>query len=130
MTFVLLGTTYQTGIRQQLAIAFSSAPTAYSEFYFTNPPTLPVYLNVSRPDAFSFTIVNHEGRARTYSYVVTLTSSRGESTVGSGTIGVENGEAATRLVEVGPVERGRAYTVTVKLLGRSETIHFTAFARP
>lgn len=130
VTVVGLAFAYPREIRHQLAISFSRQPTPYTEFYFTNPRALPTFLSVSRPDSFSFTIVNHEGRARTYSYVVTLSSSQGTSTVGSGTIGVEDGRATTRVVDVGPAKRGLAYTVTVKLLGRSETIHFTAFARP
>jgi hypothetical protein len=129
VTVVGLGFAYPREIRHQLAISFSRQPTPYTELYFTNPQTIPTFLSVSRPDSCSFTIANHEGRARTYSYVVTLSSSQGTSTVGSGTIGVEDGGAATRLVEVGPAKPGRAYTVTVKLLGRSETIHFSAFAK-
>ena len=129
VTVVGLGFAYPREIRHQLAIPFSRQPTPYTELYFTNPRTLPTFLSVSRPDSFSFTIVNREGRARVYSYVVTLSSSQGTSTVGNGTIDVEDGRASTRVVDVGPAKPGQAYTITVKLLGRSETINFTAFAR-
>lgn len=129
VTVVGLGFAYPREIPHQLAISFSRQPTPYTELYFTNPRTLPTFLSASRPDSFSFTIVNHEGRARIYSYVVTLSSSQGTSTVGSGTIGVEDGRASTRVVDVGPAKPSLAYTITVKLLGRSETIHFSAFAK-
>ena len=129
VTVVGLGFAYPREIRHQLAISFSRQPTPYTELYFTNPRTLPTFLSVSRPDSFSFTIVNREGRARVYSYVVTLSSSQGTSTVRNGTIDVEDGRASTRVVDVGPAKPGLAYTITVKLLGRSETIHFSAFAK-
>jgi len=129
VTVVGLGFAYPREIRHQLAVSFSRQPTPYTELYFTNPRTLPTFLSMSRPDSFSFTIENHEGRAHIYSYVVTMSSSQGTSTVGSGAIGVADGRASTRVVDVAPAKPSLAYTITVKLLGRSETIHFSAFGK-
>jgi hypothetical protein len=111
-------------IAHQITLSVTKQPTPFTELYFSNPNGLPKSLSLSRPNLFRFTVVNHEGRDAVYSYVVTLASSYGNSTITQGRIDLSNGMSATRLVDVRPTHGATEYVTTVSLQGRSETIRF------
>jgi hypothetical protein len=111
-------------IAHQIDLAVTRQPTPFTELYFSDPQTLPASLSLSAPNVFGFTVVNHEGHDTVYSYVVTLASSHGASTIAQGRIDLRNNMRATRLVNVRPTRRATEYLTTVNLLGRTEMIRF------
>ena len=108
--------------RHQITLAAARQPTPFTELFFNRPNSLPTSLSLSGPNVLSFSVVNHEGHATVYSYVVTLASSQGTSTVDQGQIALKDNGAATRLVDVRPTLAATKFVVTVSLLGRSESI--------
>ena len=112
--------------RHQIAPALTREPTPFTQLYFSDPDGLPRTLRVSRPNRFEFTVVNREGRASAYSYVVTLASSHGSSTVARGRIDLRNNKAATVEIDVRPTRRATEYSIAVGLVGRDKTIQFGA----
>ena len=119
-----LGIAFPHQIAHQIALSVTRQPTPYTELYFSDPQSLPASLSLSAPNLFGFTVVNHEGHDTVYSYVVTLASSYGSSTIAQGRIDLRNNMEATRLVNVRPTRRATEYWITVNLLGRIETIRF------
>lgn len=119
-----LGIAFPHQIAHQIALSVTRQPTPYTELYFSDPQSLPASLSLSAPNLFGFTGVNHEGRDTVYSYVVTLASSYGSSTIAQGRIDLKNNMSATRPVNVRPTHSATEYVTTVSLLGRSETIRF------
>ena len=119
-----LGIAFPHQIAHQISLAVTRQPTPFTELYFGNPNGLPKSLSLSRPNLFGFTVVNHEGHDTVYSYVVTLASSHGDSTIAQGRIDLRNSKGATRIVDVRPTERSTQYLITVRLLMRTETIWF------
>jgi len=119
-----LGIAFPRQIAHQIALAVTKQPTPFTELYFSNPSGLPKSLSLSRPNVFGFTVVNHEGGDTAYSYVVTLASSTGSSTIAQGRVDLRSNEGATRLVDVRPTQRATEYLITVNLVGRTEMIRF------
>jgi len=119
-----LGIAFHHQIAHQIALAVTRQPTPFTELYFSNPQALPASLSRSAPNVFGFTVVNHEGHDTVYSYVVTLASSHGSSTIAEGRIDLTKNRGATRLVNVRPTRRSTEYLITVNLLGRTEMIRF------
>jgi hypothetical protein len=119
-----LGLVFPHEIAHQLALSFTRQPTPYTELYFTDPQLLPASFSVPGPNSFRFTVVNHEGREYLYSYVVTVASSHGLSTVTRGTLDVVDGRSATAAVDFLTARRDTQYVVSVTVLRPLETIHF------
>jgi hypothetical protein len=118
------GIAFPHQIAHQIALSVTRQPTPYTELYFSNPKSLPASLSLSTPNLFSFTVANHEGHDTVYSYIVTLASSYGGSTIAQGRIDLRNNTSATRVINVHPTRRATEYVITVSLRGRSETIRF------
>lgn len=119
-----LGFAFRHEIAHGVAFAMTSQPAPFTQLYFSDPNDLPTSLSLSRPNRFGFTVVNDEGSATTYSYVVTLASSNTSSTIARGRIRLGDNKAATTLVNVSPTRRATMYLITVKLVGRAEMIRF------
>lgn len=119
-----LGIAFHHQIAHQIALAITRQPTPFTQLYFSDPNALPKSLSLSHPNRFGFKVVNHEGRDTAYSYVVTLASSTGSSTIAQGRIDLRSNEGATRLVDVRPTRRATEYLITVNLVGRTEMIRF------
>jgi hypothetical protein len=111
-------------LRRETVRSVMREPTPFTELYFTNHVRLPTRLRASRPNVFSFTIANHEGRATSYAYVVTARSGDGTTEVARDTITIERGGAAIERVAFTPRRPNTAYLITVRLRDRVETIHF------
>jgi len=124
-----LGIAFPHQIAHQITLAVTRQPTPYTELFFSDPQSLPSSLSLSAPNLFGFTVVNHEEHDTVYSYVVTLVSSHGGSTIAHGRIDLRNNMSATRLVNVRPTQRATEYVTTVNLQGRSETIRFRAVSK-
>jgi len=110
---------------RQMRSSTTREPAAFTELYFTDPPTLPKHLVAGRPASFGFTIRNDEPSAQTYSYAVTATGSGPTATVTQGHASVRSGEAVDLSATFVPSQPATTYLFVVRLLGRSETIHFT-----
>ncbi len=123
-----LGLAFPHELAHQLAISFTRQPTPYTELYFTDPQTIPGAFTVSGPNSFRFTVANHEGREYVYSYIITLASSYGVSTIERGAIDVGNGSSATKAVDFLPPKPDTQYVVRVSLLRPVQTIHFTGLS--
>ncbi len=113
-------------IAHQIALSVTRQPQPFTELYFSNAKSLPRSLSFSRPNVFGFTVVNHEARDTTYSYVVTLASLYGSSTIAQGRVDLRNNKGATTVVHVSPTRRATKYLITVSLLGRAENVWFRA----
>ena len=98
----------------------------YTELYFTNPATLPTELGARQPNLVSFTVFNHEGRARVYQYAVTLAGPRASSVAERGSIRVKDLAGAVRTVNLVRTGRHGTYLITVTITDPLQTIHFTA----
>ncbi len=116
-------------IGDHIALFATRQPTSFTELYFNAPSGLPQSLSLSSPNLFGFTVVNHEGHATVYSYVVTLATSYGNSTIAQGRVSVRRDRGATTVINVSPTRRATEYLVTVKLVGRSESIWFRGLSQ-
>lgn len=112
----------------QLALSFTRQATPHTELYFTDPQTLPTKLNVPGPNRFEFTVVNHEGRARAYAYVVTLTGSSGSTVIDKGTLSLGDNIGAGKVVDIVVTRQRAAYVVTVMLSGPRQAIYFRGYS--
>jgi hypothetical protein len=119
-----LGIAFPHQIAHQIALAVTRQPTPFTELYFSDPNGLPKSLSLARPNVFRFTVVNHEGHDTIYSYVVTLSSSHGGSTIAQGRIQLKNNTSATRLINVHASRSETEYVTTVNLVGRTQVIRF------
>jgi hypothetical protein len=126
---IALGIAFPHQIAHQIALSTTREPTPFTELYFSDPNSLPRLLSISRPNIFGFTVVNHEGRSATYSYVVTLASSHGASSIAHGRVDVKDNEHDTIVISMGSIRRATQYSITVSLLGRSEAIWFRAVSQ-
>lgn len=114
------------GVRRQVAESTSHQPVPFTELSFTDPVGLPKHLSRTGPNEFGFTIANHEAKPVVYSYLVTARSALGESTISRGSVTVVDEGRVVVPEQFTPPEPGTAYLITVQLLGRPESIHFTA----
>ena len=114
------------GVRREISRSTSREPARFTELYFTDPGALPKRLSTSDPNGFRFTIVNHEQTTMVYAFVVTVQSPLGTQTIGQGRVRAAAGGAVVEQVQFRPSRPGVTYLVTVGLLHRSESIHFTA----
>jgi uncharacterized membrane protein len=110
---------------RELRSSTTREPAAFTELYVTDPSRLPKHLVAGTPARFGFTIRNHEGRAVTYSYVVTATGGGPTATVTQGQASVRSGDGVDLSATFVPRQPATTYLFVVRLLGRSETIHFT-----
>lgn len=113
------------GFRRQVALSTTHQPIPFTELYFTDPNTLPKHLLSGQPNMFNFTIANHEAKTVTYTYVVTAQTPFGTSEVTRDQVTIADGARRVVTVESVPPVAGITYLITVHLVGRSETIHFT-----
>ena len=114
------------GVRREISRSTSREPARFTELYFTDPGALPKRLSTSEPNELRFTIVNHEQTAMEYAFAVTVQSPPGTQTVGEGRVRVAAGGAVVERVQLTPSHAGVTCLVTVSLLHRPESIHFTA----
>ncbi len=110
--------------RHQWAISIVRQPTNYTTLYFDNPATLPTTAEVNKPIGFSFTVVNHEGRALHYQYVVSSKGQNGAVTVQRSTRFIPAGASSSISTSVSPTSPGKNSRIVVSLPGHAETIDF------
>jgi hypothetical protein len=113
-------------VRKQITESVARQPTPYTELYFTDHTNLPAFLSTASTNEFAFTIGNHEGKALSYPYVVTATSSQGTTKVASGKVQVVSGRLVSTSVSFLAAAPATQYVITVQLSGRPEMIHFAA----
>jgi hypothetical protein len=111
-------------LTNQVAQSVRRRPAQFTELYFTAPAKIPKRLSTSGPNAFGFTIANHEGRTVAYPYVVTVQSPEGTSIISQDTVTVAAGGLAQQTVQFTPDHRATIYVFSVHISGRSEVIHF------
>jgi hypothetical protein len=121
----VVGLLFPHQIADRLSLSSARQVSAYTELYFSNPEALPTRLTARGPNTFSFTVFNHEGRKRVYQYVVTLAGPTGLSVVQRGSVGLAEDSGLATVVAVAPIDRHRAYVVTVTIAGSRQSISFT-----
>lgn len=108
----------------QIAISTTRQPTPYTQLFFTDPSALPKDLTVDRVNTFAFTVINDEGHAENYHYVITLTTGKSHEIVGEGSLEVGNNQRATRTAGVKPKSRTTRYLISVALNGTGDFVQF------
>lgn len=111
-------------VARQLELSFVRQPSPYTELFFVAPDELPRDFGKARTGTFQFAIRNFEGKAVEYRYVSTLQTAGGVATIGSGAATLADRQTATRAVQVPVVIPAGPFTVSVSLVGRSESIDF------
>lgn len=125
------GLTAVPEVRSQVKGSVSRQPSPFTDLYFTDPASLPKHADASNRNMFRFTISDHENRSEDYVYVVTEESVVENAAIDQGTLQVGAGQSVTTSVQFASISpNGSAlantrYQITVRLLGRSEIIHFS-----
>jgi hypothetical protein len=113
--------------RHQWALSLFRQPTHYTSLSFDRAWALPSTAERGAPLAFSFSIVNHEGRSVTYRYLISEEPASGAQTVGQSTKTVAPGATWTISMTVPAVCTGSPCRVQVSLPGHPEDIDFLVY---
>ena len=110
--------------RHQWDISILRQPTRYTVLYFDHPASLPHQVQASQTIAFSFTIVNNEGRSVDYRYMVRTspTDDPTQQEVSTATIPATRAESIS--VSLRPACAASPCRIQVSLAGYPETIAF------
>jgi hypothetical protein len=92
--------------------------------YFDNPGALPTTAAVNKSNTFAFTVVNNEGSAYQYSYVVTFADAHTHLVVAKEDLTIGNGASVTRKITVKPKDHKSNYLITITLEGMNQSIQF------
>jgi hypothetical protein len=114
--------------RHQIEISIVRQRNPYTQLYFADPKALPAHLQVNKSNVFEFTVENNEGRAFSYTYIVTLADSRSHAVASKATATISDGQSTTRQVSVQPKDLNSKYLITITLQGMNQSIHFYATA--
>ena len=109
---------------RQAALSLGSLPSRYSELFFTDITSLPVHSLPGVAHSVAFTIVNREGRAVRYRYVVTLDAGGATKVVTQRHVVVPNNEKVDLTAQFAPKGSNALYTVTIKINERRDSIEF------
>ena len=120
----LLAIIFPAQFKHQLDISVFRQPTPYTQLFFGDPTTLPKKLEVGHANKFSFTVINDQGHAATYRYVVTITGAKLQKVASQGSFTLGDSQSITRAVAVVPTARKTQYLVTVTLSGTADFIQF------
>jgi uncharacterized protein YfaS (alpha-2-macroglobulin family) len=111
-------------VRDVVSESLVREPKRFTEMYFADHTRLPAVLIAGEDTRFGFVIANHEGRPVDYRFVVSAESPSGTITLGQGGVRIDEGHRATEEISFAPPRPTTKYLITVRLLGRSEQIHF------
>lgn len=64
------------GLRQAMVLATTKQPERYTELFFSDPRTLAKTFSAGSPVTVAFSLRNHEGRPRSYTYSVAVDGRR------------------------------------------------------
>ena len=110
----------------QIEISVIRQPTPYTQLFFSDPGAVPSTLRLDRPNKFTFTIVNDEGRSSLYHFaVMTNTPGSPATVVANGSLRLDDRGTGTRTVAFVPKKRRHRYLITVVLDGSGLSIHFS-----
>ena len=119
-----LGVGTSAQFRGILADSLTRQPAQFSELFFDDQANLPKVLDAGRPSHFSFVVANHEGHPVDYGFVVTAAEASGTTTVKEGRVSLNDGDRAVTDIAFAPDRPDTSYLLTVRLVGRRESIHF------
>lgn len=111
--------------KQLLAQATSRQPEQFTELYFTDP-ALPKTLTAGREYQRSFTLVNHHGSPKTYTYQVQLTDGGHTRLSSPVVVTLNDGQRSDQAFTFRADTAGRQILVVVTLLGEQQSIYFRA----
>jgi Protein of unknown function (DUF1616) len=120
---VALAAAFPKQLKHQWELSVVRQQTPYTQLYFTAPASIPSSLTAGQRNTFDFTIENDEGRAYSYTYVVTLKDSRAQQ-VSKETVTVNSGATVTRAVTVVPKDKDSRYLVSVAIPSLNQSIQF------
>ena len=112
------------GGRHQWAVSLFRQPTRYTVLAFSDPANLPNRAGLGKSLTVAFTISNYEGRAVTYSYVLSEDSRGAHEVLGASARSVAAGRTAAVVTTVRPSCRTSPCRIEVSLPGHPETIDF------
>jgi hypothetical protein len=110
--------------KHQVELSFIRQPTPYTELFFSDPVALPAKLRIDKPNSFTFTIVNDEGRSDSFNYSVVVSTGKSVNVSRRGSVTIRNSGSASRTVAVVPKSRKSRYLITVVLGVSGQSIHF------
>lgn len=121
---LVVGSMLSPYVRHQLSLSVFRQNSPYTQFGFTDAPSLPTTAVPGKKIQISFFVTNDEGKAMQYQYVVASGSSAKLATLTSSSNTVAAGE--TWNVNVGVVPKCSANTcqVQISLPQQAETIDF------
>jgi hypothetical protein len=115
----LLATLFVASPRQfvhQIEISIIRQPTPYTQLFFSDPEAIPSRLRLDRPERFTFTIVNDEGRSSLYHFAVMMnTVGLSTTVVANGSLRLNDEGIGTRTVTFVPSKPRHRYLITVVL---------------
>jgi hypothetical protein len=109
---------------RQIALSFTTQQAHYSELYFASFAALPEVSRPGREATVRFTIVNREGRAYRYSYVVSLASPGDNVQAARRLVTVKDGGHADVTAHFTPKAHHAPYTVTIRIEQPDDLIEF------
>ena len=122
---LLVGARLPAFSSEDFKLATSAQTERVSELYFSDPDRLPGSVTAGVPNTVSFVIVNGEGEAYTYTYLVRLIDlgvPADSQVVASGSVKLADGDRTTVNVSFALPEPGQRKLLVVQLRERSETL--------
>ncbi len=121
-----LAVAFRGPLSHQIDLSVKRQPAPYASLYFTSPGTLPSDLLPNTKYPVSFTVANHDTDAKSFRYVVTLTSPGFHSETEVGLVPVPGSAAADQTVEVTPAGPCSPCKVVIALPSEKAMIYFNA----
>jgi FlaG/FlaF family flagellin (archaellin) len=121
---IVLGAHFHTPIQSAYSLASSHHPETYTELYFDNVVKLPTRVTAGKPYNFSFEVVNHEAKAMSYHYQVTVQTNQTSRTLASGDLLLKADGVAKVPVPITVNQVNLLSTITVSLAAQHESISF------
>lgn len=111
---------YKNDIASAFTLATTHQPESFTELYFINSRSLPLYSPTLKPQRVTFRITNHESRQVTYAYIVTQDGVK----LAESTVVLSDGQSTdVTFVYIIPTP-ATPTTLSVSLVGRPEHIDF------
>ena len=125
----LAGSVISPAARHQWALALIRQPDTYTALSFGRAWALPAAASRGQPLPVSFTIVNHEGRALRYRYVLAAIGARRSLVLATAARTIPAGRAWSVSARIRPDCAGSPCRVQVSLPGHPESIDFVVTLR-
>lgn len=116
--------THGPEVRNQVSLATSRQPEAFTELYFANPSAVPTAAKPGQTVPVTFVVKNLEHKAITYRYVVSFTDAAGMTELASAEVRLDHNQSQTFIHNVVvPQGEGRG-KMGVQLVNKNQLIHY------